>query len=106
MAGQVEAMRILFDGWGWMLPRSDGKWCSIKCSNHEDRHASARVHMDEGAFICMACGIHASSPVNLVMAVEGLDYKGACEYLEGRSIKPKVKGQKNLTGWRRAHGHA
>lgn len=88
MSDRAEAMRTLLDAWGWALPRRDGAWTSVRCGNHDDRNASARVHMQEGAYACLACGLKAGSPVGLVMEVKQLTYPQAADYLRTLSIDP------------------
>lgn len=35
-----------------------GAWRSALCPFHDDTHASLRVRIENGAFRCMACGVH------------------------------------------------
>ena len=35
-----------------------GEWKSAICPFHADTEPSLRVHLDSGAFRCMACGVH------------------------------------------------
>lgn len=119
MAGMAEEMRTLWEHEGWELPRSDGRWSSVRCFNHDDRMASARVHMDEGAYACLACGIQAGSPVKLLMVTRGWTAQQAVTYLQGigltlskggpdpvstgpkRPWKGRRKGTESVAGWRK-----
>jgi DNA primase len=107
----AEVMTALFDRWDWQLPPSDTRWCSIRCGHHDDHNASARVYMEQGAFICLACDLKAGKPVNLLMAVEGLPYRearirldalGLSEVKEPEVTGPKKpwKGRKGGRSWR------
>lgn len=88
MAGRAEAMTALLTAWEWDLPRSDTRWVTVRCGNHDDSHGSARVNMDEGAYACLACGLKAGSPAGLVMAVRNCDWRAAADYLRSLSIDP------------------
>ena len=121
MDDHAEAMRTLLEGWGWALPSSDTRWQSVKCGGHDDRRASARVWMEAGAYYCHTCGLSAGNPVGLVMAVKGLGYGQACDYLRALKIDPTAgdgstvepgpkrpwKGMRARSGsvseWRRQH---
>lgn len=122
MSGQAENMTTLLTAWEWDLPSADTRWMSVKCGHHDDGHASARVHMDEGAYTCLACGLKAGSPIRLVMAVNGCDARTAINYLRSLSIDPMAgesmevarsgpkrpwKGRRRggavTSNWRRAH---
>jgi len=115
-------MTTLLTLWEWDLPSVDTRWMSVKCGNHDDSHASARVHMAEGAYACLACGLKAGSPAGLVMAVRGCDWRTAADYLRTLSIDPMAgenmevarsgpkrpwKGRRRsgavTSNWRRAH---
>ena len=89
---EVAPLAQLLTAWEWDLPNSDTRWMSVKCGNHDDRQASARCHIEEGAYICLACGVKASSPVNLVIAVKGLPYREALRYLGELHINSKPSG--------------
>lgn len=121
MAGRAEAMTTLLTALGWDLPTADTRWMSVRCGNHEDRNASARVHMDEGAYVCLACGLKAGTPAGLVMAIRGCGWREAADYLRTLSIDPaagetvevrtgpkrpwngRKRKQTTTASWRRAH---
>lgn len=117
MDDHADVMRALFDHWGWSLPRSDGRWQTVKCGVHDDTRASARVNMAEGAFICLACGTHAGTPAGLVVAVSGCSWSDAFRLLESfgyvhqdmpvrtgprRPWKGRRRPQGSVAGWRKA----
>jgi hypothetical protein len=82
----MSGLRELLEAWNWDTPRSDTRWCSVRCGHHDDRRASARVHIEEGAYTCLACGLKASSPERLVMAVRGCSWRQAQEVLAGLGV--------------------
>jgi|SRR5690606_24682960 len=43
-------------------------WQSIRCISpaHDDSRASARINFEEGAYCCLACGLKAGSPIQLL----------------------------------------
>lgn len=105
-------MRELLEHWEWDTPARDS-WCSVRCGNHDDRNASARVSVELGAYACMACDLKAGSPATLVMRVRGVSYREALDYLSTLGIqsvdsveysgKPWTKrsGQKFKQPWHR-----
>lgn len=42
--------------YGWELPGERSGWVSVRCGEHEDSHASARINYDLGAVKCLGCG--------------------------------------------------
>lgn len=47
----------LLEHWGMDTPtRSSGGWAPVRCGFHDDRSASASVHLDAGRYFCFACG--------------------------------------------------
>ena len=58
-----------------------GGWRGIKCPFHQDRHASARISPDDGAFACLACGIKGDA-LALIMKVERVEFVRALERYE------------------------
>ena len=114
----MSGLRELLEAWSWDLPRSDSRWCSVKCGHHDDHRASARVHIEEGCYACLACGLKAGSPEALVMTVQGVSYQQARQTLEGLGIsttvtetysgKPWTKhsGKRFNQPWHRGRRHA
>lgn len=37
--------------------RQSGGWAPVRCGFHDDRSASASVHLDAGRYHCFACGV-------------------------------------------------
>jgi hypothetical protein len=101
-----QPLLVLLEHWGWDTPARDG-WCSIRCGHHEDSRASARVNLDEGAYICLACGLSAGSPATLVMRVKGLTWQEANAYLTTIGLSGERSGrdeQYNGKPWTKHHG--
>ena len=48
-----------------------GKWRSCICPFHKDKVLNLRVHLESGAFRCMACGVHGGD----VLAFHKLRYE-------------------------------
>lgn len=70
------------------VPDSGG-WRGIKCPFHDDRHASARISPDDGAFACLACGIKGDA-LALIMKVEKVEFVRALERYEEIVGSPAV----------------
>lgn len=49
-------------------------WQTTRCPAHDEQDPSFRVHLDEGGFQCMACGVRGGDVYALVMAVEGCSF--------------------------------
>lgn len=82
-----------------------GKWQPMKCCFHEDRHASARVSPDDGAFACLACGIKGDA-LAVIMKVEKIEFVCALERYEaitGSPAKPVSSSVQRQPG-RRVYG--
>lgn len=60
---------------GATVPRRSG-WVPIKCPYHDDRNASASVHLDKQAFKCHSCDVKGDS-YSLIQHHEGCDFKQA-----------------------------
>lgn len=60
-------------------------WRSVRCPFHPDRTASARVNLEKGGFICLACGVHGDA-IGLIKDREGLGYLGAVEFAKGLGV--------------------
>lgn len=95
-------LRVLLENLGWDLPRRDG-WCSVRCGNHDDRRASARCNVDEGCYVCLACGLKASSPLRLVMAVQGCTWQQAQAVLTSLGVAT-TQSQYDGKPWTRHSG--
>ncbi len=80
-----------FDIWpvleqhGWSLPNPRGGWQSVKCGEHGDSHASARINFDIGRVKCLACDFGGDA-IDVIKYYEGLGYRDAvrrCEEITG-----------------------
>ena len=58
-----------------------GAWRTGLCPFHEDTHPSLRVHVESGAFRCMACGAHGRDIIDFHRQRYGLSFKEACNDL-------------------------
>jgi len=62
-------------------------WQSVRCPNvlghsHSDANPSARINLTVGAAHCLGCGLSGDG-YNVVMAIEGVDFKAALALLGG-----------------------
>lgn len=57
------------------------RWSPVKCFAHDDRTASASVHLEKGGYICHACGVKGDA-IKLIMTQEGLGYSDAIGFAE------------------------
>ncbi|CDW95179.1 MULTISPECIES: CHC2 zinc finger domain-containing protein [unclassified Thiomonas] len=55
-----------------------GPWRSALCPFHTERTPSLRVHVETGAFRCMACGAHGGDLIAFHMQRRNVDFKTAC----------------------------
>lgn len=55
----------------------DGK---VKCLKHNERTPSMHIYKKKNNFYCFSCGFH-GSVIDIVMEMQGLDFKGAVKYL-------------------------
>lgn len=62
------------------LPGGVG-WQSMRCPfpEHNDSNASARVNLDAGGFVCLACGISGDA-IKIIRNREGLSFGQAIDY--------------------------
>jgi DNA primase len=62
------------------LPGGYG-WQSMRCPfpEHDDSNASARVNLEAGGFICLACGISGDA-IKIIKSREGTNYAGAVKF--------------------------
>jgi DNA primase len=58
-----------------------GEWKSALCPFHSDTRPSLRVHLDTGAFRCMACGAHGGDVLAFQMQRHGLRFIDAAKVL-------------------------
>lgn len=55
----------------------DGK---IKCLKHNEKTPSMHIYRKKNNFYCFSCGWHGTA-IDLIMELQGLDFKGAVKYL-------------------------
>ena len=53
----------------------------VLCPFHDESRPSASVDVDKQRFRCFACDIQGDA-IDIIMQQEGLEYTGACEFLE------------------------
>ena len=78
-------IRKVLEHYGWQLPTRTGGWISVKCGEHGDTHASARVNFELGAVKCMACEF-GGDVIKIIREKEG------CTYAEAVAIAEEVSG--------------
>lgn len=61
---------------GWVGHARGSGWEPIRCPYHDDKTASASVHVEKGAFTCHACGISGDA-IKLIMHFEGVGFTDA-----------------------------
>ena len=59
--------------------------CRCLCGSHPDRHPSVVLYLAQDRFWCFACN-RGGSVIDLVMLVEGLEMRSACERLRDRYL--------------------
>lgn len=58
-----------------------GEWRSALCPFHIDATPSLRIHMDRGAFRCMACGVNGGDLLDYHRRQHGLGFVEAAKAL-------------------------
>ncbi len=58
-----------------------GAWQSALCPFHADQSPSLRIHVESGAFRCMACGAKGGDVLSFVQQRDGLSFKQAAQQL-------------------------
>jgi len=66
---------------GAQIPSDGYGWRKIKCTIHNDKHASAGVNYDENRFKCHGCGV-GGDIYDLIMYKEGGNYHEALKFAE------------------------
>lgn len=61
--------------------KGGGAWKSGLCPFHTDTAPSLRVHLDSGAFRCMACGVHGGDIVAFHQLRYQIQFKEAAQDL-------------------------
>lgn len=58
-----------------------GGWRNALCPFHKDTHPSMRVHIETGAFRCMACGVHGGDVLAFHRLRHSLSFANAAKAL-------------------------
>ena len=56
-------------------------WAQVRCTFHEDGHASLSIHCERGAFRCFTCGARGGDMLAFEMLRSGADFKSAARVL-------------------------
>jgi DNA primase len=59
----------------------NGEWRNALCPFHKDTRPSLRVHLDSGAFRCLACGAHGGDVLAFHRLRYNLGFKAAAQKL-------------------------
>ena len=71
--------------YGDVQPRGRLRVCRCLCGQNSDRNPSFTLYEDDNHFHCYACQRH-GSVIDLIMLVENLDFKAACDWLRERFL--------------------
>ena len=82
---KAELLEKVLDRYGVDFIATRSGWQSVRCPNElgharGDENPSARISLTHGMAKCMGCGLSGDG-YNIIMAVEGLDFKAAVEAL-------------------------
>ena len=77
-----DLVRSMSDGEG--PPSGGNSWFRCPLPHHEDRDPSFSVQKGGQHWRCWSCGVNGSGPIDLVMAVHGLDFGPAVRWLGER----------------------
>ena len=77
-----DLVRSMSDGEG--SPSGGNSWFRCPLPHHEDRDPSFSVQKGGQHWRCWSCGVNGSGPIDLVMAVHGLDFGPAVRWLGDR----------------------
>jgi len=69
---------VLYHYGAQYVPHRPG-WASMLCPFHDDKHQSASVNTNEGAFRCHTCGVKGDS-YSLIQEREGIGFRDAIEF--------------------------
>ncbi len=80
-----ELLEKVLDRYGVDFNNARSGWQSVRCPNElgharGDENPSSRINLTFGAAKCMGCGLSGSG-YDVIMAVEGIDFKAATEAL-------------------------
>ena len=74
--------------YGWDLPPERSGWVSVRCGEHDDHHASARINADLGAVKCLACDFGGD-------VISVIRQKEQCSYREAVAIAQALTGDEH-----------
>lgn len=79
-APQLELGPVLIHYGASRLPGGYG-WRTMRCPfpEHNDSNASARVNLEAGGFVCLACGISGDA-IKIIRQREGMTFNEAIEF--------------------------
>lgn len=102
-----EALRTSCESWAirmrWKLARGIDRSGPCPACGGEDRFA---IHTRKDTFNCRVCGIKGHGVIDLVMAVDDVDFTRACEIVTGRSAAEPVDEAKAEANRRRNEADA
>ena len=61
-------------------PKQRGKSFWLSCPFHDDKNPSLKIDPEKQKFFCFGCGNHGSA-IDFIMALHGLSFKEALQYL-------------------------
>jgi DNA primase len=101
------SIAVVLEHYGADLSRvRETGWRPLRCPFHDDRTASASVNLAKNAFACHACAVKGDS-IGLIKHQEGLDYKGALQFIQevlGQSVgdvrRPATTRKRPTSQWR------
>lgn len=63
--------------------RARGVWALVRCVFHADKNPSLSINLEQGYFICFACGAKGGGIIDFHIQRTGLPFKEAVRELEG-----------------------
>lgn len=92
---ELEIGPVLIHYGATSLPGGVG-WRTMRCPfpEHNDRNSSARVNLELGGFICLACGISGDA-IKIIRDREGLNFADATKFARevfGASVETVSSG--------------
>lgn len=83
-SGEVPPLHAALDHYGVQYRQVRG-WQTVRCVFHDESRPSLRVNVDDGGFMCQACGVTGGNIYAFVAAKEGVTYKEAIDLVGGWS---------------------
>lgn len=72
-------MAAVLDFYGVTYRIHTAGWVSALCCFHDESKASLRINVDNGGFLCQACGAKGHDSIHFIMAKEQCGYSAAWE---------------------------